>query len=83
MKFLFAFPGQKVSICISLVYIKLWVGYKAWMSYLDTIVLCIVGLCMPIMNQVGSWIAWGGIIKEFEVLVVSVMWGGSLGYELP
>jgi len=34
---------------------------------------------MILLNRVGSWMARGGTVEEFEVLVVGVMRGGSLG----
>jgi len=53
------------------------------MSYLYMIVLCIVGLFMTTLNRVSSWMVWDGSIEWFEVLVAVVVWGGSLGCELP
>ena len=35
---------------------------------------------MIILNRVDSWMARSGTIKDFEVLVVDVIRGGSLGY---
>jgi len=42
------------------------------MSYLYTIVLCVVGF-MIMLKQVGSWMARGGAIEWFEVPVVGVV----------
>jgi len=49
------------------------------MLCLYMMVLWIIGLFMIILNQVGSWMARGGNIEQFEVLVDGVVWGGSLG----
>jgi len=35
--------------------------------------LCIIGLFMTILNRVGSWMARGGSIEWFEVLLVGVV----------
>jgi len=43
------------------------------MPYIYTIVSCIVGLFMTILNQVGSWMARGGTIELIEVLVVGAV----------
>jgi len=32
--------------------------------------------------ELGSWMVWGRTNEKFEVLMVSVVWGGCLGYEL-
>ena len=34
-------------------------------------------------TKLGSWMVWGGTNDKFEVLVVGVVWGGSVGCELP
>jgi len=47
------------------------------MPYLYTIVLCIVGVFMTMLYRGGSWMARGGIIEWFEVLVVGAVWRGN------
>jgi len=47
------------------------------MPYLRTIVLCIVGLFMTILNRVESWMTRGGTIEWFEILVIDAIWGGN------
>jgi len=57
----------------------LYIGLSMRMLCFYMMVLWIIGLFTTLLNQVGSWMARGGIIEEFEVLMVSVVWGGTLG----
>ena len=43
------------------------------LPYLYTIVLCIVGLFMTMLNIVGSWMARDRTIEWFDVLVVGAV----------